>query len=215
MPGLFVTFEGVEGSGKSSRCRCLIQALRSAGRETVFTREPGGPDVSERIRSILLNPELDIPPLAELMLYFASRAANVERVIRPALERGEIVLCDRFSDASFAYQGWGRGLPLDGMMAANDLATGGLKPHLTILMDLDPEEGFRRMNISGRKLDRIEMEDLSFHRRVRRGYRDIAERESERFLVVDGMLTEEEQDSLIRNEVFRKIKDRSREVNDL
>ncbi|MCK5130941.1 MAG: dTMP kinase [Candidatus Sabulitectum sp.] len=208
MPGLFVTFEGVEGSGKSSRCRCLIQALQNTGSETVFTREPGGPDVSERIRSILLNPELDVPPLTELMLYFASRAANVDRVIRPALKRGVIVLCDRFSDATFAYQGWGRGLPIDGMRAANVLATSGLKPDLTILMDLDPEEGFRRMNISGRKLDRIEMEDLSFHRRVRDGYRDLAHREPERFLVVDGKLSEEEQNSLILNEVLNRITDR-------
>ncbi len=208
MPGLFVTFEGVEGSGKSSRCRYLLQALRKTGCETVFTREPGGPDVSERIRSILLNPELDVPPLTELMLYFASRAANVDRVIRPALSRAAIVLSDRFSDATFAYQGWGRGLPLNEMKAANELATGGLKPHLTILMDLDPEEGFRRMNLSGRNLDRIEMEDLSFHRRVRDGYRDLADREPERFLVVDGRLREEEQDSLILNEVFKRIAER-------
>ena len=208
MPGLFVTFEGVEGSGKSSRCRCLIQALQNTGSETVFTREPGGPDVSERIRSILLNPEFDVPPLTELMLYFASRAANVDRVIRPALKRGAIVLCDRFSDATFAYQGWGRGLPIDGMRAANVLATSGLKPDLTILMDLDPEEGFRRMNISGRKLDRIEMEDISFHRRVRDGYRDLAHSEPERFLVVDGKFSEEEQNSLILNEVLKRITDR-------
>ncbi len=205
MPGLFVTFEGVEGSGKSSRCRCLIKALQKTGSETVFTREPGGPDVSERIRSILLNPELDVPPLTELMLYFASRAANVDRVIRPALDRGAIVLCDRFSDATFAYQGWGRGIPLDSMMAANELATGGLMPDLTILMDLDPEEGFRRMNISGRKLDRMEMEDISFHHRVQEGYNLLARRAPERFLVVDGTLSEEKQDSLILNEVLKRI----------
>ncbi len=205
MPGLFVTFEGVEGSGKSSRCRCLIKALQKTGSETVFTREPGGPDVSERIRSILLNPELDVPPLTELMLYFASRAANVDRIIRPALGRGAIVLCDRFSDATFAYQGWGRGIPLDSMMVANELATGGLMPDLTILMDLDPEEGFRRMNISGRKLDRMEMEDISFHRRVQEGYNLLARRAPERFLVVDGTLSEEKQDSLIINEVLKRI----------
>ncbi|MCD4706494.1 MAG: dTMP kinase [Candidatus Sabulitectum sp.] len=208
LPGLFITFEGVEGSGKSSRCRYMLRALRKTGSETVFTREPGGPDVSERIRSILLNPELDVPPLTELMLYFASRAANVDRVIRPALERASIVLCDRFSDATFAYQGWGRGLPLDGMRAANELATGGLKPHLTILMDLDPEEGFRRMNLSERKLDRIEMEDLSFHRRVREGYRNLADRDPDRFLVVDGLLSEKEQDSLILNEVLKRYAER-------
>ncbi len=205
MPGLFVTFEGVEGSGKSSRCRYLIKALQDAGSETVFTREPGGPDVSEKIRSILLNPELDVPPLTELLLYFASRAANVDRIIRPALERGAIVLCDRFSDASLAYQGWGRGLPLPAMIVANELATGGLKPDMTILMDLNPEEGFRRMNLSGRKLDRIEMEDLSFHQRVRNGYCDLAEKEPERFLVVDGLLSEEKQNSLILNEVLKRV----------
>lgn len=205
MPGLFVTFEGVEGSGKSSRCRNLIQALQVTGREVVFTREPGGPDVSERIRSILLNPELDIPPLSELMLYFASRAANVERVILPGLQRGGIVLCDRFSDATFAYQGWGRDLPVDEMRRANSLATGGLNPDLTVLMDLDPEEGFRRMNLSGRKLDRIEMEHLSFHRKVRTGYLALAEKEPERFLVVDGMQEEKKQDSVILNEVLRRL----------
>ena len=204
MPGLFITFEGVEGSGKSSRCRSLLQALRETGCETVFTREPGGPDVSERIRTILLEPEIDIPPLTELMLYFACRAANVDRIIRPALNRGAVVTCDRFSDATFAYQGWGRGLPLDAMKAANELASGGLKPHLTILMDIDPEEGFRRMSLSGRKLDRIEMEELSFHRRVRSGYLDLAGREPERFLVVDGMLAAEEQDSLILKEVLKR-----------
>lgn len=204
MPGLFVTFEGVEGSGKSSRCRYLMQALQNFGSEVVFTREPGGPEVSEKIRSILLNPELDVPPLTELMLYFASRAANVDRVIRPALLRGAVVLCDRFSDATFAYQGWGRGLPVHDMKAANDLATGGLKPHLTILMDLDPEEGFRRMNLSGRVLDRIEMEELAFHQRVRKGYCDLARQEPERFFVVDGMLTEKEQNLLILNELHKR-----------
>lgn len=201
MPGLFITFEGVEGSGKSSRYRSLQKALRKAGCDTVFTREPGGPDVSERIRLILLNPEIDIPPLTELMLYLAGRSANVDRIIKPALNRGAVVLCDRFTDATLAYQGWGRGIPVDRMKTANELATGGLKPHLTILMDLDPEEGFRRMNLSGRKLDRIEMEKLPFHRRVREGYLNLAQWEPERFLVVDGLLSEEEQDSMILKEV--------------
>jgi dTMP kinase len=205
LPGLFVTFEGVEGSGKSSRCRSLVQALQGTGCEVVFTREPGGPDVSERIRTVLLNPELDVPPLTELMLYFASRAANVERIIRPGLARGAVVLCDRFSDATFAYQGWGRGLPVDGMRAANKLATGGLSPDLTVLMDLDPEEGFRRMNLSGRKLDRIEMEHLSFHRRVRDGYLALAEKEPQRFLTVDGMLPENLQNSMILGKILERL----------
>ena len=204
MPGLFITFEGVEGSGKSSRCRNLLKALRTTGCETVFTREPGGPDVSERIRSVLLDPELEVPPLTELMLYFAGRAANVDLVVRPALSGGAVVLCDRYSDATLAYQGYGRRLPMDEIRASNHLATGGLIPDLTVLMDLDPEEGFRRMNISGRTLDRIEMEKLDFHRRVRDGYLELAAGEPDRFLVVDGMLDEKTQDSIILNEVTRR-----------
>jgi len=205
LPGLFLTFEGVEGSGKSSRCRNLLKALRSARCETVFTREPGGPDVSERIRSLLLDPDIEVPALTELMLYFAGRAANVDLVVRPALQKGSVVVCDRYSDATMAYQGYGRGLPLEGIRQANRLATGGLMPHMTVLMDLDPEEGFRRMNISGRKLDRIEMENISFHRRVRNGYLELAREEPARFLVVDGMLDENTQDSIILKEVMNRV----------
>ncbi|HOP26946.1 MAG TPA: dTMP kinase [Candidatus Sabulitectum sp.] len=208
MPGLFLTFEGVEGSGKSSRCRDLLEALRLRRCETVFTREPGGPDISERIRGLLLDPGLTVPPLTELMLYFAGRAANVDLVVSPALSRGAVVVCDRYGDATMAYQGYGRGLPLDGIRTANRLATGGLKPHLTVLMDLDPEEGFRRMSSSGRKLDRIEMEDLAFHRRVRDGYLELASGEPERFLVVDGMLAPGEQNALILGEVIRRGEER-------
>lgn len=208
MPGLFLTFEGVEGSGKSSRCRNLLKALRSARCDTVFTREPGGPDVSERIRSILLDAGLQVPALTELMLYFAGRAANVDLVVRPALTRGSIVVSDRYSDATMAYQGYGRGLPLDEIRQANNLATGGLLPDLTILMDLAPEEGFRRMNASGRKLDRIEMENIDFHRRVRKGYLELARMEPRRFLVVDGMLDENTQDSIILNEVMGRAVER-------
>jgi dTMP kinase len=202
LPGLFVTFEGVEGSGKSSRCNCLLQALETARIETVFTREPGGPEVSERIRSILLDPLLRVPALSELMLYLAGRAANVAEVVRPALERGAVVVCDRFSDATMAYQGYGRGLPLNGIRGANSLATGGLVPDLTVLMDLDPKEGFRRMASSGRVLDRMEMEKLDFHRRVRDGYLCLSKREPGRFLLVDGMLEEKEQDSIILGRVL-------------
>ncbi|PIE51597.1 dTMP kinase [Candidatus Fermentibacteria bacterium] len=203
MPGLFITFEGVEGSGKSSRCDNLLKALREKGCKTVFTREPGGPAVSEYIRSILLDPEMDIPPLAELMLYFASRAANVEKTIMPALRRGAVVLCDRFSDATVAYQGYGRGLPLGPLRQAGILATGGLVPDLTVLMDLAPEEGFRRVSLTGRKLDRIEKERIEFHRKVRKGYLDSAAMEPDRFLVVDGFLSPDEQDSMIIEEVTK------------
>ncbi len=203
MPGLFITFEGVEGSGKSSRCDNLLKALREKGCETVFTREPGGPAVSEQIRSILLDPEMDIPPLAELMLYFAARAANVEKIIMPALRRGAVVVCDRFSDATVAYQGYGRGLPLVPLRQAGILATGGLVPDLTLLMDLDPEEGFRRVSLTGRELDRIEKERIEFHRKVRKGYLASAAMEPDRFLVVDGLLSPAEQDIMIIKEVTK------------
>jgi dTMP kinase len=144
------------------------------------------------------------------MLYFAGRAANVDLTVRPALARGAVVVCDRYSDATTAYQGYGRGLPLAGIETANSLATGGLKPDLTVLMDLDPEEGFRRMDISGRALDRIEMEGMDFHRRVREGYLAIARGEPERFLVVDGMLDGKTQDSIILDQV--KIRGRERKA---
>lgn len=205
MPGLFITFEGVEGSGKSSRYAKLLEALRRTGCEDlVFTREPGGPDIAERIRSLLLDPSLDVPPLTELMLYFAGRAANVDRIIRPALQRGAVVISDRFSDATLAYQGFGRGLPLESVRSAGELATGGLIPDLTVLMDLDPEEGFRRMNLSGRQLDRIELEKIEFHHRVRNGYIEIAKSEPNRFLVVDGMMSPDQQDSIILKSVLKK-----------
>lgn len=139
------------------------------------------------------------------MLYFAGRAANVDLVIKPALERGSVVVCDRYSDATMAYQGYGRGLPLGKILQANNLATGGLVPDMTVLMDLDPEEGFRRMNLSGRKLDRIEMEKIDFHRRVRNGYLELARAEPGRFLVVDGMLEESEQDSIILRDVMQRV----------
>lgn len=204
MPGLLVTFEGVEGSGKSSRCRSLLKALRERGCQPVFTREPGGPEVSERIRDVLLDPLLTVPPVTELMLYFAGRAASVDLVLRPALERGRLVVCDRYSDSTTAYQGYGRGLPLGPLLRANTLATGGLIPDLTVLMDLDPAEGMRRMGLSGRELDRIEMEHIDFHRRVRRGYLELALREPGRFLIVDGLAGEEEQDAVILEEVLRR-----------
>ncbi|MBD3278769.1 MAG: dTMP kinase, partial [Candidatus Aegiribacteria sp.] len=137
--GVFITFEGVEGAGKSTRCRNLIDGLKAKGLPVVHTREPGGPEAAERIRSILLDPELKVTPLTELMLYLASRSSNVDLVVRPALNKGITVVCERFSDATYAYQIGGRGLPETEVVQADRLATGGLVPDLTILLDLDPE----------------------------------------------------------------------------
>ena len=172
--GLFITFEGVEGAGKSSRCRTLMNRLKQLGLKVLHTREPGGPEASERIREVLLDPGLEVTPLTELMLYLASRASNVDLVVRPALKEGVSVICERFSDATYAYQIGGRGLPEQAVRQADRLATGGLRPDLVILLDLDPVEGFRRLGRQGRERDRIELEKIEFHRRVRQKYLELS-----------------------------------------
>ncbi len=202
--GSFITFEGVEGAGKSTRCRELIGNLEQSGISVLHTREPGGPPASERIRSLLLDPELLISPLTELMLYLASRASNVDLLIRPALQEGINVVCERYSDATYAYQIGGRGLPEKPVKDADSLATGGLVPDLTILLDLDPEEGFARLRRQGREKDRIELEKISFHRRVRQIYLKLAEEEA-RYLVIDASLEPEVQDRVIKDSVVRLL----------
>jgi dTMP kinase len=174
--------------------------MRGLGMGVVHTREPGGPPAAERVRGILLDPGLEVTPLTELMLYLASRASNVDLVIRPSLERGTHVICERYSDATLAYQVGGRGLPEDPVRMADSLATGGLVPDLTILLDLAPEEGFLRLKRQGRNPDRIELEELNFHRRVRRMYLDLASADM-RFLVLDGTRDPEELDRIILDAV--------------
>ena len=202
--GTFITFEGVEGAGKSTRCRELIKSLDRSGISVLHTREPGGPPASEKIRSLLLDPELSISPLTELMLYLASRASNVDLVIRPALESGINVICERYSDATYAYQIGGRGLPEKPVWDADRLATGGLVPDLTILLDIDPEEGFARLRRQGRKKDRIELERISFHRRVRQIYLELASKEA-RYFVIDASQEPDIQDRLIIDSVMNII----------
>lgn len=199
-PGRFITFEGVEGSGKSSRCSALVASLGKRGIEVVHTREPGGPPASERIRSILLDPDLAVTPLTELMLYLASRASNVDLIVRPAIASGLHVICERYSDATYAYQIGGRGLPREAVTEADRLATGGLVPDLTILLDLDPEEGFRRLMKQGRERDRIELEDIAFHRRVRQMYLELASK-SDRYLLVDALVEPSMQNGIILDKV--------------
>ncbi|HYN17884.1 MAG TPA: dTMP kinase, partial [Actinomycetes bacterium] len=163
-PGRLIAFEGVEGAGKSTQLELLRRELEGRGREVVVTREPGGTPVGERVRALLLDPEVEIHPRAEALLFAAARAELVERVIRPALERGAVVLCDRYLDSSLAYQGGARGLGRGPVEEVNRFATGGLLPDLVVLLDLDPAEGLRRR--PGDR-DRIEALDLEFHRRVR------------------------------------------------
>jgi dTMP kinase len=196
-PGRLIAFEGVEGAGKSTQLELLRQALegrrggpgdRRGGppvgraREVVVTREPGGTPAGERIRALLLDPQVDLDPRAEALLFAAARAELVERVIRPALERGALVLCDRYLDSSLAYQGGARGLGQGPGEQVNRFATGGLLPDLVVLLDLDPADGLRRRS---RDPDRIEAQDLDFHRRVRQAFRDLAAADPERFTVVD------------------------------
>jgi dTMP kinase len=181
-PGLLIAFEGVEGAGKSTQLDRLRDELERRGHEVVVTREPGGTPAGERIREVLLDPATGLDPRAEALLFAAARAQLVGQVIRPALERGAVVLCDRYLDSSLAYQGAGRGLGRGPVQEVNRFATGGLLPDLVVLLDLDPAEGLGR-RAGGR--DRIEVESLGFHRRVREAFRELAAGDPDRFAVVD------------------------------
>ena len=189
---MFITFEGIEGSGKTTQIRMLAERLPNA----VVTKEPGGTPSADRIRAILLDPTSHLDPVAELFLFAASRRQHVTEVIRPALERGGVVLCDRYTDATLAYQGFGRLLDLDKLRMLNDWATASLVPDLTLVFDLEEEEGLRRARsrnaTSTPHEGRFEAEDLRFHRRVREGYLALAVAEPGRFLVVDAAGTPEE-----------------------
>src|SRR5690606_5614802 len=163
--GLFLAFEGVEGSGKSTQAGLLAESLRSAGMEVLLAREPGTTPLGERVRGIVLDSaSLEIPPASELFLMLAARAAFVRQVVRPALEAGSVVISDRFELSTLAYQGAGRGVPVEEIRRANRLATGGLSPDATILLTLDPEEGVRRQEAAAKRRDRMEREGIDFHR---------------------------------------------------
>lgn len=186
MSGLFITIEGVEGCGKSTQVERLRQYLATRGYEVEVTREPGGTPIAEAIREILLDPAYSAMGAAtELLLYEAARAQHVDERIRPALEAGKVVLCDRFADSTTAYQGAGRGLPEDAVFRLHEIATRGVWPRLTIVIDVPVEEGLQRATRDGAS-DRIEREMPAFHERVRAGYLRLAEREPERVRVVDG-----------------------------
>ncbi len=186
MTGQFITIEGVEGAGKSTQVAFIKQRLEEQGKQVVMTREPGGTDISEQIRSLLLTPMAN--PMAidtELLLMFAGRAEHVEKVIRPALERGDWVICDRFTDASFAYQGGGRGVSRERIKALADWTLKGLKPDLTFLFDLSVELGLKRVIARKNGVDRFEQEKVDFFERIRQSYLESAELEPNRIKVID------------------------------
>jgi len=189
--GLLITFEGPEGSGKSTLIRSLARRIEASGREPVLLREPGGTPAGERIREILLDPVLpELRRETELLLMVASRAQLVRESVMPALEAGRIVICDRYADASVAYQGAGRELGEDRVAILNDFAVGDAIPDLTLLCLLPPAEGRRRT--AGRDLDRLELEDAAFHDRVYDSYRRMGESGDPRFRVIDAMASPED-----------------------
>ena len=182
--GRFITLEGTDGCGKSTQAGILAKRLKAAGHHVRLTREPGGTPMAEGFRRLILDPRNRVHPLTELFLYEASRAQHTEEVILPALRRGETVVCDRYSDATVAYQGYGRKLPLATVAALNRVAAGGLKPDITLFLDISEKSAKARTR--GRTKDRMESEKNSFQSRVRAGYRAIARKEPSRIKKIDG-----------------------------
>lgn len=197
---MFVSLEGVDGSGKSTQARLLVEAL---GEDTVAIREPGGTEAAERIRELLADPSVELEPLAELMLFLAARADLTERVIRPALEEGRVVVADRFSDSSVAYQGAARGLGVGEVIGLCEAATDGLWPDLTLLLRIDPETGLGRADGE----DRFEQEGLALQQQVAAAYEEIAVIASDRVVVIDATGSVEE----VHKRVLEAVNERSRD----
>ena len=204
-PLKFISLEGIEGVGKSTATAATASTLASLGYETTVTREPGGTEIGEEIRSLLLKPErTHITPLSELMLLNASRAQHIEEIILPALKKGKFDISDRFTDASFAYQGAGRGLDLSIVQTISNLVTKTLKPSLTFLLDAPASVGLSRVVKRNRGLDRFEKENLEFFERIRKEYLRRAHSEPERFFIIDASTDEE----TVQNKIELVIKER-------
>lgn len=185
MKGIFISLEGIEGTGKTTQAGLLAEYLSGKGFTVTKTEEPGGTRISLKIRDILLSPESrGMAPVTELLLYNASRVQHIGEIIMPALERGEVVVTDRFSDSTVAYQGYGRGIDLGLINSLDLISTNRLRPDITVLLDIDVETGLRR-NRRINKKDRLEMEDVSFHKKVRKGFIELAAKENKRIKVVD------------------------------
>lgn len=180
--GLFITFEGADGCGKTTQIKLLDEYLRAKGYQTLLTREPGSKGLGEKLREILLNYDGEVSPVAESFLFLADRAQHVDCIIKPALEKGIIVLCDRHTDSTLAYQGYGRGLDLEEIRKLNKIATSGLTPDLTIVLDVDIETSQARV---GAEKDRMESAGIEFFQRVRNGFLEIAKQEPERVKVIN------------------------------
>jgi dTMP kinase len=199
--GLFISLEGIDGVGKSTQSDLLEEFLRSAGREVIRTFEPGGTELGQEIRHLLLHRKGDVAPRAEALLYAADRAHHVATKVRPALERGEVVITDRYLDSSVAYQGAGRALQADDVRAISMFAVEGLLPDLTILLDLDASAAAARRNTTGEAPDRLEREKIEFFEAVRQAFLDMAAADPKRWLVIDARQTVEQMQEQIRARV--------------
>jgi dTMP kinase len=207
---MFITLEGPDGSGKTTQIRLLHDALVAAGYDVLLTREPGGTAIGDQIRAVVHDViNVELVPTAEILLYSASRAQLVAQVIRPALAAGKIVLCDRYADSTMAYQGYGRGLDLEALSAITRFATGGLKPDLTVLLDLEPEVGLSRRQVGGDELNRMDRQELDFYQRMRQGYITLAAEEPERWIRVDASGPVEEVARAIKAAVIAKLNRRA------
>jgi len=209
--GSFITFEGIDGSGKSTQMRMIANVLRLRGLEVVTTREPGGTPLGKRLRAALLDSQEQVDPLAELLLYAADRAQHVRTLLRPALETGHIVLSDRYADATVAYQGAGRGFAPEVIAEVVALATGGLKPDLTLIFDLPVAAAVTRANRrthDGHMRDRLDIEDAEFYTRVRDAYLQIAAAEPERVRIIDASGSVEETHARVTGVVMNFLKSR-------
>jgi dTMP kinase len=197
---LFITFEGGEGSGKSTQAERLAQRLRDHGYAVLKTYEPGGTTLGDELRELLKkHRHVQLAPESELLLFAAARSQLTREAIRPALQKGTVVICDRYMDSTTAYQGYGRQLPFETVEAINEVATDGLRPDLVVLLDMRPDESLKRKR---QPRDRIEIENAAFHRRVRDGYRELARRDPQRWLVLDAATLPDE----VEQEVWARVK---------
>lgn len=205
-PGVLITLEGPEGSGKTTQLPLLADWLKARGYPVLQTREPGGTSIGERIRDLLHDPaHIEMTPHAEILLYSASRAQLVAEVIRPALQAGKVVLCDRYYDSTYAYQGYGRGLSLDALQEITKFATGGLMPDVTFYLDIEPEVGLRRRTDGGEEMNRLDRETLAFHRRVREGYHALIAADPDRWVTIGAKGTIMDVQRKLRDSIARFI----------
>jgi len=206
---MFITLEGPEGSGKTSQVPALAAYLRNAGYEVIVTREPGGTAVGDQIREVLMNLDnVAIVPRTEILLFLAARAQHVESLIRPALEAGKVVLCDRYGDSTLAYQGYGHNTDLQTLRALLDYSTGGLKPDLTLLLDVPVEEGMARKKTNDAEWNRLDAYAMAFHERVRQGYLALAKAEPERWLVIDARQDKDKVQQAMRCAIMNRLKEK-------